>query len=762
MPTQLLAVAVESWQRGDPLRAEELCKAVIARDPARADAHRLLVEIHSAAGRNSEAIAACQRVAELAPQDAPNWRRLAVLLSQNRTPQAAISALETSLKIEPDNARALNNLGNLLTETGRANDAIPVLERALAVQPNYPVALNNLGNALTSVGRSDEAIERYQSALALNARFLEVLMNLGRTLHAAKRFAEALDVFDRAVVIDPKLARAHSGRAQALAMLGQGREAITTYRQALLLNPRDFAAFVQMGHVMLSLGYFGNADSAFTAALELVPGDLAAEEGRVMALLALNRHEEAIPAIAALRRAAPWNEYLQGHQLHAQLQCADWSEFDFESRDIAERVRRGERVDLPLSFIAHNESPADQLLCARTFILDRWPHDTPALARAARSPNARLRIAYLSPDFRDHPVAKLIAGVIESHDRSRFETYAFSMGHDDGSEIRRRLESAFEHFQDVVDVSDSAVAERMADLAIDIAIDLGGHTQGSRTQILARRPAPVQVGFLGFPGTLGADFIDYIVADRHVIPGSHRAHYAEQVIYLPNSYLPGALPPPCDISPTRMGTGLPERGIVFCCFNAPHKILPPVFDAWMRILKAVPESVAWLRDTSPTVKTNLGREAEGRGIDPARLVFAPKTITNAEHCARLALADLFLDTRPYNAHTTASDALGAGVPVITMRGNAFAGRVAMSLLHACGLGHLSVDTLEQYEQLAIELARSPSDLANLKDQLLRTRATVPLFDTTLFCRHLEAAYVEIWARHERGEKPSTLWIPEDV
>jgi len=608
----------------------------------------------------------------------------------------------------------------------------------------------------TEQGRWANVFDAMRRALGVPS--LKSQIHLAGTLEAAHRFAEALAAFTRAVELDPTHAPAHAGRARALAALGEGVEAIGAYRQALLLNPRDPIGFVQMGQIMLAQGFFTTAHSAFSAALELVPDSLAAEEGRVKALLALNRHEEAVPAIAALRRIAPYNDYLQGHQLHAQLQCADWRDYGRECRDITERVRRGEKADLPLSFIAYNESAADQYTCAATFTADRLPAAAAAVRRSPRAHGATLRIAYLSPDFREHPVAHLMAGVIEAHDKSRFETYAFSAGPDDGSETRRRIQSAFDHFEEVAALSDSSLAERMADLSIDIAVDLAGHTMGSRTFALARRPAPLQVAYLGFPGTLGAEFIDYIIADRHVIPESAERHYAEKVIYLPDSYLPGVPAPAVDRRFSRADVGLPAAGFVYCCFNAPYKISPSVFDLWMRILAAVPDSIAWLRDGPSVVKNNLAREAERRGVNPARLVFAPKLASWSDHCARLGWADLFLDTSPYNAHTTASDALAAGVPLISLRGETFAARVATSLLHAIGLEELAVDSGAEYERLAIELAQQPQRLAQLKVRLLQKGKTGPLFDTHRHCRHLEAAYEEIWARYRRGEVPSRLAV----
>jgi protein O-GlcNAc transferase len=482
----------------------------------------------------------------------------------------------------------------------------------------------------------------------------------------------------------------------------------------------------------------------------------AAQEGHVIALITMNRYEEAAPELSRLRDAAPLTDYLAGACLHAQLRCCDWTDYETTSRVLAERVRRSERADTPLTFIVHNESPADQRLCAQTYADHKCSADAPPLQRPARPVRSKLRVGYLSFDFRDHAVSQLMAGVFESHDRERFETYAFCVGPNDGSNLRRRVERSFDQFLEVAAWSDLQIAARMAELSIDIAVDLGGHSMGGRPRVLSYRPAPVQVSFLGYPGTLGTDFVDYLIADSRVIPDGDRIHYSEQIIYLPDTCLPTDGAPAMASPPTRAEAGLPADGFVYCCFNAPHKISPGMFDVWMRLLQASPHSVLWLRKPFATAKNNLAREAERRGVDPSRLVYAPRTETRAEHFGRFALADVFLDTHPYNAHTTAIDALGVGVPIITMRGRTVASRVATSLLEACDLGHLAVETLEQYERLAIELARAPHTLATLKEHLLRSRT--PLFDTARFCRHLEAAYSEAWNRHTRGERPSALWV----
>lgn len=759
--------ALKCWKSGAAADAERLCKLATETDLWYADALRLLAEIYIASGRSREAIPVCRQLLEAFPKDAPNLRRLAALLSQAGDAAAAISLLERSLEIDPDNPRGLNNLGNLLIGQGRLSESISFLRRALSCQPLYPIALNNLGLALAALGRYQEAITHFQRALELQQGFPDALINLANAWVAmgfasvlGGRPVDALAAFDKAITLRPTVSKAHAGRGLALAAAGRGEEAISAYLRATRLNPRDSGVFIEVGRLMVRLGRLDNAHAAFAEALRLQPGDALALEGSAMTLIALNRHEEALSGLELLWSMKPEIDYLQGSRLHTRLSCCNWSGFEAQSASLIARVRRGELGDAPLPFMAHCDSAADQRRCAELYARDRCAVGDARTAPVVRLPStrARLRVGYLSADFRNHAVAQQLVAVLEAHDRSQVETFGFSAGPSDESPLRRRLEYALGHVVEVGAMPDAAIAERMREHAIDVVVDLGGYTTGSRTRVLAYRPAPVQVAFLGFPGTLGADFIDYIVADRHVIPDSEREHYTEQVIFMPDSYMPSDVAKPIGVSPSRAAAGLPADGTVFCCFNAPYKITPGMFDVWMRILSELPDSILWLRDCSATAKSNLSREAHRRAVAPSRLRYAPKLPALADHYARLSLADLFLDSFPYNAHTTASDALAAGVPVITLRGRSFASRVATSLLHAVDLGQLSVETPDSYAQLAIDLARDPGAIARLKDHLSMVRATAPLFDPRRYCRHLEAAFLEISRRRRLGEAVSPLWV----
>jgi len=656
---------------------------------------------------------------------------------------------------------------------GRPAEAESLCTALLRDSPGHLDAHRLLAQILASSSRIAGAIAIRRRVADLAPRDDLNLLHLASLLQLSGEHAAACALLDRVIERQPGCAAAHAARALALVGLNRDGDVLDAVQRALGLDPRGTNPIVlQTGYQLLRVGRIGTAYETFSRLLEAQPADMRVQQARVITLIGMSRYEEALPALAALQASGQPIDYLPGIVLHAKLQCCDWTDIAAARAAITAAVRRAERADVPLAFMVHNDSPADQRRCAEIYVADKCRTGQTGPAgpgpRALRRPEAaaagRIRLAYLSADFRDHAVGQLLAGVLARHDRSRFETFAFSTGYDDGSELRRRIERSFEHFVDAAAWSDRTLAERIAAAGIDILVDLGGHSMGGRTSALADKPAPIQVGFLGFPGTSGARFIDYLIADRHVLPPRDRAHYTEQVIYMPHTYLPTDGAPAvaagagAGAGAQRTAAGLPANGFVFCCFNGAHKLSPEIFALWMRLLAAQPQSILWLRAVADVAKRNLAREAAKHGVDPDRILFAARTATRTEHYARFALADLFLDTHPFNAHTTASEALGVGVPVLTLRGASFASRVATSLLEACGLGRLAVETPEDYERLALRLARSPRELADLKAVLQAGRSTVPLFDTAGYCRHLESAYEQIWARRLRGEAAATLWV----
>jgi predicted O-linked N-acetylglucosamine transferase (SPINDLY family) len=527
-------------------------------------------------------------------------------------------------------------------------------------------------------------------------------------------------------------------------------------------RPDHVEALNCRGNALLELGRSEEALASYDRALAVRPDYTDALNNRTDALRALGRREELVEGYRRLLSAAPDYDYARGFLLGAQLQCCEWAEYDGSTARVSDDVRAGKRSIAPFDFLVISESADDQLRCARAFAADKHPVGAQPVWRGELYSHGRIRLAYLSGDLRNHAVAYLIAGLFEAHDRTRFEITALSFGPGGTDEMGKRLVPAFDRFVNIGQKSDREVALLLRELEIDIAVDLQGYTKGCRPGILAQRAAPVQVNYLGYPGTMGAPYMDYIIGDQMVIPPEQHSCYSEKVVYLPDCYQAndsrrGIAPR----MPTRAQAGLPEEGFVFCCFNNNHKINPRVFGIWMRLLQEVEESAIWLLEDNPVAARNLRREAERRGVAPQRVVFAPR-VKMEEHLARQRLADLFLDTLPYNAHVTASDALWTGLPVLTRLGQTFAGRVAASLLTAAGLPELITHSWEDYEALALALARDPMRLADIKARLARNRSTCALFDTDRYRRRIEAAYITMWERAQRGEPAAGFAVPSVV
>jgi protein O-GlcNAc transferase len=524
------------------------------------------------------------------------------------------------------------------------------------------------------------------------------------------------------------------------------------FLEAARLDPRSATANNNVANVLGELGRNEEALPYLQKVIDANPGLADARHNFGMLLQKLKRHEEAAASLEEALRLAPRAGYTLSSLVWNELAICKWEGLTPQVDALRSEVRRGEIPAEPFVLVAVSPSPEEQRLCAQRHVREKLPQ-RPPLWRGSRYRHDRVRLAYLSADYSEHATAYLAAGLFERHDRSRFEVIGVSYGPDDHSPMRQRLMRAFDQFVDVRSRGDEETARLLHEMEVDVAIDLKGYTTGARPEILSYRPAPVQVSYLGFPGTMAAPFIDYIVADRWVLPAEDRLHYTEQVVYLPDCYqVNDAARSVAERTPSRAQAGLPRDGFVFCCFNNSYKIMPPVFAIWMKLLREIPQSALWLLQDSAEAKRRLQQAAQAAGVDAARLVFAAR-VAPAEHLARHRLADLFLDTLPYNAHTTASDALWAGLPVLTCVGNTFAGRVAGSLLRAVGLPELVTQTLHDYETLAFKLARSPALLAQVRDRLEHNRATVPLFDLERFRRHLEAAYLTMWETSQRGEPP---------
>ena len=675
-------------------------------------------------GRIAPAESLYREILDRAPAHFGALHYLGVVEGQKRNYGAAAALIEQALAIDPKSAPAHNNLGTFLRQLGRNEDALASFDRALAINPDHAEALHNRGNALRQLQRYDEALASYERAVAIKPDYADAHYGRGNALVDLRRPAEALASYERALAIRPGFADAFLNRAYALLELKRGEEALACYGQALAIKPEFPEALFNRG----------------------------------IALTVTKRHEEAIADFERVLKLDPEYPYAKGKLIHARLDCCDWSSYERDVAAIEADIRSGRRACEPFTFVALSDSPEDQLRCVRIYAADVCPAAPVPMWRGERYGHERIRVAYLSADLRDHPIAYLMAGVFEQHDRARFEPIAISFGPNDGGAMRARLEGAFERFIDVGQASDRAAARAIRDLEVDIAVDLMGYTTANRPRILAFRPAPVQVNYLGYPATMGAVNIDYILADRIVIPEGARRHYSEKIAYLPDTYQANDSGKRIgDAVPTRAAAGLPESGFVFCSFNNLYKIAPQAFAIWMRLLRDVEGSVLWLLEGSAAAIRNLRREADARGISPERLVFAPR-LKLEDYLARYRLADLFLDTLPYNAGSTASDALWTGLPVVTCMGSSFAGRMAGSLLNAVGLPELVTHSLDDYEELARTLALRGDRLGAIRAKLAANRSTQPLFDTKRFCRHIEAAYAAMHERAMRGEPPESFAV----
>ncbi len=643
------------------------------------------------------------------------------------------------------NAQRMHKAGNFA-------EAARLYVEVLRLNPRQFEALYALGFLRYQTAQYGEAERLMSQAVKINPGMAEAYFIQGCCLHRLGRIQDALTALDRAVENKPLFVEALINRGAALMTLNRHNEALKDFRNVIAVNPNIAGVWSNCGGILQNLNRHEEALACFDRALGLNAGLTEALANRGAALLALKRYAEAARNYEKLLSVHPELPDVHGHLVLCRLQCCDWRSLTQDRADIAALLNAGKRVIQPLVNARLSGSPAAELQCARIFAAN-WPASPNPLWRGEPYHHNKIRVAYISANFCDHATSWLAAGLFEHHDKSRFETIAVSLVADDGSEMRARTRAAFDCFIDAERQTDLETAALLRRMEVDIAVDLMGFASGGRPGILALRPAPVQVNYLGHPGTMGASYVDYIVADRIVIPDEHRRFYTEKIVSLPDTYqCNDSKRRIADKTPSRAEAGLPAQGLVFCCFNDTSKITPEIFDVWMRLLKDVSGSVLWLLENNPEATRNLRREAEARAVEGSRLIFAPQ-VKLAEHLARHRLADLFLDTLPYGAHTTTSDSLWAGVPVLTCMGTSFAGRVAASLLHAIGMPELIAGSPDDYAALALKLARDQTALAAVRTKLARNRDTHPLFDTARFTRNFEAALATMHERQENGEAP---------
>lgn len=633
----------------------------------------------------------------------------------------AEAILSQLLEVQPQHFDALKLLGYMQGLEGRASEAAVVLEKAVRIQPRDLNVRLNLGKALGECGRFHDAIAHFHHASVLQPSSFGAWFGLGCMTSALGRHAEALDLFSQALAIDATAASAWCNRANSLASLLQHVEALADYDRALCSAPSLATAW----------------------------------SGKAATLMEFGRHEEARQHYDRALELDPMLPFIAGQAMHLSMLCCEWSGLQARMDIVTKALARGMRSADPFGFQAISTDEAELKACAEIYAADVFPPVSPTITRRRTQRSERIKLGYLCGEFRNQATSVLMAGLYEMHDRDRFELFAFDSGWNDGSAMRKRIERTFDHWVPIAGLGDDQAADVIRRLDIDILVNLNGYFGQVRQGIFARRAAPLQVNFLGFPGTLGAEYMDYLIADPIVIPPESRRHYTEKIAYLAGSYQPNDLNREISTKKReRSEFGLPEVGFVYCCFNNSYKIVPDMFDRWMRILRQVDHSVLWLLRDNQLASENLRAEAARRDVDPCRLVFAEREPL-PEHLARHRNADLFLDTSPYNAHTTASDALYAGLPLLTVRGNTFPGRVAESLLRAAGVPELVAPDGDTYEAIAIDLANDPAALDTLRKRLAMAQ-TATLFDPQGSARRIEAAYVEMYRRLQAGLPPAHL------
>lgn len=670
----------------------------------------------------------------------------------------ALAECQRALELKPDLAEAWCGCGDAYWNLNRYDEASAAFDRAVRLKPGFAEAWVGRGNALAKRERYGEACAAYDKAFALRPDLANTWLGRGNVSIELKRHDDALAAYEKALALKPDLANAWLGRGNVFVELKRHDEALAAYEKALALKPDLAKAWLGCGNVFAELGRHDQAFTAYDKALALKPDLAQAWLGRGNVATDLKRHDEALAAYDKALALKPDLEGVEGARLHAAMQLCDWSNFEPSVDHVISSIREGRAVTAPFVPLGVAGSPEVQLQCARLWVSKKYPPAAASIWKGEIYKHDRIRIGYVSADFHEHATAYLMAETFECHDKEKFEVTAISLGPDDKSAIRRRLERSFDRFLDCRSLGDRDIANKVNSARIDVLVDLKGFTQEARTNIFAYRPAPLQVNYLGYPGTMGASYFDYIIGDNTVFEKSDEEFYSEKLVRLPHTYQPNDRKRLISEARTsRAECGLPETGLVFCCFNSNYKIVPDVFDCWMRILNHVSGSVLWLLEGHEMAAENLRKEAATRGVSPDRLIFA-KRMPLAEHLARHRHGDLFLDTLPYNAHTTASDALWAGLPVITCLGSAFPGRVAGSLLKAAGLDELITTSLADYEALALKIARDPGLLATLKAKTARNRDSCPLFDTARFTRDIEQAYSTMVEIQRRGESPYSFTV----
>ena len=670
----------------------------------------------------------------------------------------ALESLNKALEINPNYAEAYYNQGNLLCEMKKFNEAISSYNKAIKINPNYSKAYNNLGIIFKKLKKSDSALESFNKAVEINPNFAEAYNNQGNVLCEMKKFNEALSCYNKTIKINPNFAEAYNNRANILNEFKKFNEALEDCNKVIKINPKNAQAYNNRAIIQNKLEQHNMAIESLNLAIQYNPNYAEAYYNQGNLLCEMKKFNEAISSYNKAIKINPNLDYLLGRLIFSKHCISEWKSFAKDLKDISDKILKKYKICTPLQSLRFFDSPELQKITAQTYVKEKYSDKNDLIHITNKKLNKKIRIGYYSADFYNHAMSSLLTNLYELHDKSKFELFAFSFGPERKDEMYYRISAAFDQFIDVKLKSDDEIMKLSRELKIDVAIDLMTFTQYHRFEIFTKRCAPIQINYLGYPGTSGASCFDYIIADKTLIPKKNQKYYSEKIIYLPDTYqVNDSKRKISDKVFTRKELSLPKDSFVFCCFNQSSKINPEIFYIWMNLLKSINNSVLWILPQNEIAVKNLQKEATIRNVNPDRIKFA-QDMEMSEHLARHKAADLFIDTFPYNAHTTASDALWAGLPVLTLMGESFASRVAGSLLNAIDLPELITHTKKEYEDKAIELANNKSLLNEIRNKLNKNRLIKPLFNTKLFTKNLEKAYLMIYEKYINNKKPENIEI----
>ena len=750
-------IGVALQEKGDLIAALANYKQALKIKPDYVEAHNNMAVALKDRGGMKAAIDCLRQAIKIKPDYAEGYNNLGNALWNKGDLDAALEHYKQAFKIKPDFAEAHYNMGNALRDNGDIEEAIDSYRKALKIKSNYAEAYFNMGNALKDKGELDKAIDSYKRALKIQLNYAEVYYNLGICLKIKGEISAAIDAYEQALRIKPDFPEAANNIGLLQQDNGDFDTAIECYKKALRSKPDFPEAHLNMGNVLQDKGEPEAAMESYKKALEIKTDYAEAFYNMGIAFESKGDLCAAIGSYIQALNIKPDYQSSRNNKLRQQAHICDWIGIENDRLLIRELGTSNQEIS-PLAILSLEDVPQVHRLRSEIFAKLRYKRATLPHRTIPKIKPSRIRIGYFSSDFREHPVAYLIAKMLEVHDRKYFEVYGYSIGSATDDEMRKRLKKAFDVFHDVKDRDDRDIALLAQQDKIDIAIDLNGYTRNNRSGIFAYRAAPVQINYLGYPGTMGAVSMDYIIADHNLIPTESQKFYSEKPIYMPHHYqAQDDTLPISDETLLRSELGLPEKGFVFCAINSTYKITPSEFNIWMRLLQQVDGSVLWLLESNKWVKANLLKEANARGVGSERLVFAQKT-SHEKYLAQFRQADLFLDTFTYNAGATASNALWAGLPVLTKLGKGYTARMAGSLLASIGLSELITATEADYEELALELATDSNCLSEIKQKLAANRLSKPLFNTELFTKHLENGYQQAYQRYFDGLEPDIITV----